>query len=169
MEMSSILLVDDEPNVLAALRRSLMEEDTFRVIVARDAPEALQVLRMQHVDVVITDHDMPGMTGLALLDRVRESHPSIVRMMLSGKADLRETNDAVNSQAIYRFVQKPWEDTELRLMIRLALHHRLDQQRVRELSRLVAGQAALFAEIVARHPDCHDLLDGYLNPAWDAR
>ena len=163
MHRHSILIVDDEPNILSALRRSLAQE--FDVRTAPGADAALEILAAEHVDAIITDHDMPGRTGAELLTIVRQRHPDVVRLMLSGKADLRMANDAVNDEMVYRFLVKPWEDSEVRLMIRLALRHREDQLRVKELSRLVADQAALFAKILEHHPDCQVLLERYLNDA----
>ena len=157
-----VLVVDDEPNVLNAIRRCLMEEEDFSISLARGPDEAWEVLSIEPVDVTISDHDMPKMTGLDFLESVRTKYPDTMRIMASGRADLKLALEAVNAETIYRFIAKPWEDTELRLMIRLALKHRDDQRRVRELSRIVATQASLFARIIERHPDCKDLVEQYL-------
>jgi DNA-binding NtrC family response regulator len=161
MTVNTILLVDDEPYVLAALRRCLMDED-YVVRTAIHPAQAFEILASEPIDVVISDHDMPGVLGLTFLSEVRDQYPDIVRMMLSGKADLKLANEAVNAEIIYRFLGKPWQEEELRLMIRLALRHRDDRFRVRELSRLVREQGELFARVVERHPDCAELIGGYL-------
>ena len=84
-----------------------------------------------------------------------------MRVMLSGKASLAMALEAVNADDLHRFLVKPWEEEELRVMIRTALRHREDQARVKELSRLLGRQAELFARIVHRHPDCGDLVERF--------
>jgi len=70
------------------------------------------------------------MTGLELLQRVRQEFPDTIRIMLTGHADTETVIDAVNNSEIYRFLTKPWNDDELKLVLRLAASH-LDSMRRR--------------------------------------
>ena len=96
-----ILVVDDEPDVLAVLEATL--EDAWEVHTARDGPEALQLLdELDAVDLVISDQRMPGMTGVDLLAVVAERAPETVRMVLTGYSDVAPIADAVNRGSVYR-------------------------------------------------------------------
>jgi diguanylate cyclase (GGDEF)-like protein/PAS domain S-box-containing protein len=112
----TLLLVDDEPNILAALRRQ-MRGAGCRVLTAPGGLEGLALLAGEEVDVIVSDQRMPGMTGVEFLRAVKESHPDTVRIVLSGFTELQSVTDAVNEGAIYKFLTKPWDDTQLRAHI----------------------------------------------------
>ncbi|HYD80177.1 MAG TPA: EAL domain-containing protein [Paucimonas sp.] len=112
-EEPTLLLVDDEENILNALRRSLRREG-YRILSAGSAREGFEILAQQRVDVIVSDQRMPEMNGTEFLSRVRELHPGTVRMVLSGYTDLESVTDAINRGAIYKFLTKPWEDDALR-------------------------------------------------------
>ena len=101
-----ILFVDDDPNLLAALSRSLRKLFTFDTAVG--GSEALQKLASSGpYAVVVADQTMPGMSGIELLEAVREAAPDTVRIMLTGNADQKSAVDAVNRGAVFRFLNKP--------------------------------------------------------------
>lgn len=119
----TILLVDDEPNVLSALRR-LLARDGYRILTADSGTRALELLATHPVKVIISDQRMPHMTGTDFLRRVKDLHPDTVRIVLSGYADQESVTRAINEGAIYRFLQKPWDDDRLREHVRDAfLYH----------------------------------------------
>ncbi|MGY0201042.1 EAL domain-containing protein [Leptothrix sp. BB-3] len=109
----TLLLVDDEPNILASLKR-LLRHDGYRIVTATSAAEGLQRLAEQPIDVIVSDQRMPGMTGVEFLHRARALYPSTVRLVLSGFTELQSIIDAVNEGAIYKFLTKPWDDQRLR-------------------------------------------------------
>jgi diguanylate cyclase (GGDEF)-like protein/PAS domain S-box-containing protein len=115
----TLLLVDDEPGVLHALERAFRREG-YRVLQASGAPQALELLAANDVQVVLSDQRMPHMDGTELLARARELYPHTVRMILSGYADLASIQQAINRGAIYKFLSKPWDDNELRAAVREA-------------------------------------------------
>ncbi|RLK50148.1 PAS domain S-box-containing protein/diguanylate cyclase (GGDEF)-like protein [Alkalispirillum mobile] len=121
----TVLLVDDEPNVLKALRRVLTPEG-YRILIAGSGEQALEVLALEQVEVLITDQRMPGMSGTELLSRVRRLYPDTLRIVLSGYAELESLTDAINQGAIYKYLTKPWEDDDLRALLREALRERVD-------------------------------------------
>lgn len=121
MDDYSILLVDDEQNILNSLRRLLLDEDC-RILTAPGGSEALAMLAGgERPAVIVSDQRMPGMEGSEFLARARELAPESVRIMLTGYADIGAAVDAVNRGGISRYVTKPWNDHELRLIIREAL------------------------------------------------
>jgi response regulator RpfG family c-di-GMP phosphodiesterase len=116
-----ILCVDDEPAILNALRRTLTR-DGYEVLKATSAVEALAILEREHgVDVVLSDQQMPGMTGIAMMEQVRRSFPDTVRLLVSAQCDIQAASDAINDGLISRFVLKPWRDDELETVLNLAL------------------------------------------------
>lgn len=131
----TIMIVDDEENVCRALRRTLKQEG-YNVIVANEPAHALELLKNTPVDMLIADHLMPNMTGLELLKIVRTRYPDCVRMMLTGHADMQTAIKAINHGEIYRFLTKPWDDTELKVIIHLAFE---DLDLERENRRILAA------------------------------
>jgi CheY-like chemotaxis protein len=117
-----LLLVDDEPNILTALRR-LLRREGYAILTAADGAEALELLAHEPVQVIVSDQRMPGMSGTELLRRVKQLYPRTVRIALSGYADLATVTDAVNHGAIYRYLSKPWDDEALKGEIREAFRH----------------------------------------------
>ncbi|WP_343586375.1 response regulator [Herbaspirillum sp.] len=108
-----LLLVDDEANILSALRR-LLRQDRYEIVTANSGDEALEVLKGSPVDVIITDQRMPGMTGVEFLRLAKDTYPDTVRIVLSGYTELQSVTDAVNEGAVYKFLTKPWDDEQLR-------------------------------------------------------
>ncbi|GAA4428734.1 HD domain-containing phosphohydrolase [Acidovorax lacteus] len=144
----TVLCVDDEPNILSALKRVLRAEDC-RVLQAGGGAEALSVLERETVDVVISDMRMPGMDGAALLAQVRERWPEVARILLTGYADMNATIAAINEGQIYRYIHKPWDETELRVTVRQAVERqRLERERA-ALQALTASQNEALRELNA--------------------
>jgi len=109
----TLLLVDDDEHVLAALRR-LLRRDGYRILSTTSPQEALELLAIHSVGVIVSDARMPEMPGTELLRRVKGLYPDIVRIMLSGYAELRSVTDAINEGSVYKFITKPWDDGLLR-------------------------------------------------------
>ena len=126
----TLLLVDDEENILAALRR-LLRAEGWLVLSATSAEQALQLMAQHDVDVILSDQRMPGMSGVELLRRTRQLYPETVRLVLSGFTELQSITDAINEGAIYKFLAKPWDDEQLRVHLRaaFALREMADQNR----------------------------------------
>ena len=146
-----ILVVDDEENVCKALRRTL-KRDGYEVTAVTSPALGLEELKKQVYDLVISDHLMPNMTGLEFLKIVHDRHPDAVRMMLTGHADIETAIAAINQGEIYRFLTKPWDDTELKVTLHLAFE-RLDLEREnRKLLATVRRQHDLIKSIEAEYP-----------------
>ncbi len=119
----AVLIVDDEPKIYHALRRALHREP-YDILYASGGEEALKLLGERQIDVIVADQNMPQMQGSVLLARVRQQHPDVVRMMLTGDARLETVMAAVNKGEIYRFFTKPCNEAELIISIRDALQMR---------------------------------------------
>lgn len=117
-----ILCVDDEPNILSALRRTLTSFG-YRVIAASSGQEGLKLLQKEPVQLVISDMRMPGMDGVSFLEYVSVRWPDTVRVLLTGYSSLESTIDAVNRGHVYCYIAKPWDDDDLKVTVSQALHH----------------------------------------------
>lgn len=151
-EKFTLLLVDDEPGVLRSLQRIFMDEN-YRILTAGDAVRALELLASNSVHLIISDHRMPGMTGAELLCQVKERWPQVIRIMLTGYADVQSIMGAVNEGAVFKFITKPWNDEDLRLTVSLGLQQYMlirENRRLRELTRSqqekIKNSAHLLAE-----------------------
>lgn len=115
---AKILCVDDEPNVLRALRRLFMDEEQYELLIAESGAAGLEILAQEEdIAVVMSDYRMPGMNGVEFLRQVHDSWPETMRIVLSGYADTASVVEAINVGHIYKFIPKPWNDDELRINI----------------------------------------------------
>jgi sigma-B regulation protein RsbU (phosphoserine phosphatase) len=136
-----VCIVDDDPLVIASLR-SFLELDTDFEVMAFESPvSALESLRRQPVDVVLTDFLMPGMNGLEFLHGVRQLYPDVPRIMLTGYADKDNAIRAINEVGLYQYVEKPWENEGLKLLLQNAVRSRTLQvqlsDKLAELDRAI--------------------------------
>jgi len=118
----TLLLVDDESNIVSALNR-LLRRDGYRILNATSAAEGMELLALNEVQVILSDQRMPEMSGTEFLGRVKEMYPETIRMVLSGYTELTSVTDAINRGAIYKFLTKPWDDDQLREHVREAFIH----------------------------------------------
>jgi DNA-binding NtrC family response regulator len=126
--MPRILIVDDEAHVVSALRR-LLKREGFAIEVALNGEEALAKLPGFEPDLVISDFRMKGMNGAELLEHILRQMPQAVRVLLSGYADLRSSNDPSLNGLISHFISKPWDDQHLINDVRALLERREPQPR----------------------------------------
>jgi response regulator RpfG family c-di-GMP phosphodiesterase len=102
-----ILVVDDEPEMLFSLRNLLRPE--FEVYTAGSGSEGIRILQEHVIHLVMTDQRMPEMTGVELLNRIKSEHPSAMRLIFTGHADIKAVIDAINQGNVFRYVTKPWD------------------------------------------------------------
>src|SRR5208283_4627431 len=117
----AILYVDDEEKSLTSFTRAY--GDDFRVFTATNAQDGFKLLE-QHADeigLLMTDQRMPAEKGVWLLERARHFRPRILRMLVTAYADMDAAIAAVNSGAIYRYINKPWDPAQLELTLRHGL------------------------------------------------
>jgi DNA-binding NtrC family response regulator len=119
---SKILFVDDEEIVLRAISRDLQGEP-YQVLVATSAEQAMRALSDHKIKVVVADQRMPRCSGLELLSRIRAEHPDVIRVILTGQADMATVIRAINEGHVYYFLTKPWERHELKSAVNRALAH----------------------------------------------
>jgi class 3 adenylate cyclase len=138
----AILYVDDEEQNLISFRATFRRD--YQVFTAQGGTEGLRIMREQPVQLIITDQRMPGMTGVQFLEKAATEYPDTIRMVLTGYSDMEAIIEVINSGRIFRYVQKPWDEQELRMTIENArqLHHlqRSNRRLVKDLQAKVEEQ-----------------------------
>ncbi len=135
----TLLLVDDEANILSSLKR-LFRPHGYRVLSAEGGPAGLALLEQEAVDLVISDMRMPDMSGAEFLGETRKRWPEMIRILLTGYADLASTIEAINSGQIHRYLSKPWDDAEVVAIVSQALERKALERENRRLASLVQRQ-----------------------------
>ena len=147
MKRYQLLLIDDEPANLQKLQRTFV--DQYNIHLAQNGEQALEILKEHDIDVVITDQRMPHMTGLEFLDAARDEHPDMVRIILTGYAEVGDLITAINASKVDKYITKPWVPDDLRLAVREALEKRaLRRENERLTAELKAANERLHAENV---------------------
>jgi len=134
----TLLIVDDEPANLQKLRRTFYAD--YRLLEASSGEEAYDLASRNDLDLVITDQKMPRLSGLKLLKKIIKIKPDVMRIILTGYTEVEDLIEAINEGHVYRYITKPWEPGELRVVVRQALEKlRLERENRRlteELRRL---------------------------------
>jgi CheY-like chemotaxis protein len=140
-----ILVVDDEEAILETMAFTF--EDDYEVLTSASPREALALLEREGpVAVVISDQRMPEMTGVEFLARVFALHPTTVRIILTGFADMDAIIRAINDGHVYAYITKPWEPDQLKQVVRRAVdHHALAVENERLVGDLRASNVFLEA------------------------
>jgi PAS domain S-box-containing protein len=151
----TLLLIDDDPDVLAALRRRFHK--AYNVLVAESGDAGISILKERAIDLIICDQRMPGTTGVQVLQHALQIQPDAVRILLTGYSDIESLTSCVNDAHIYRYLTKPWDPRELDLIVVRALEsyelkRQLDEARLvnarlyQSLERKVADRTQKLAE-----------------------
>lgn len=111
----SILYVDDEEHNLISFRATFRTD--YRIYTAINGKEGLDILRNHPVDLIITDQRMPDLTGIQFLEKTISEFPDAIRMILTGYSDISVIIDAINSGRVFRYITKPWDESELKMTI----------------------------------------------------
>ncbi|HZG26092.1 MAG TPA: response regulator [Chitinophagaceae bacterium] len=128
----NILYVDDEENNLVSFKAAFRLK--YNVMIAVSGDEALKILDKKPVEIIVTDQRMPNMTGIEFLEKVLETHPEPIRILLTGYSDMNAVIDAVNKGKIYHYLSKPWIEEEINMTIKRAYEMYQDKKQIRELN-----------------------------------
>lgn len=146
-----ILLVDDEQNILNSLSR-LLRQDDREIYAAGDANEAWDKLKsISGADLIISDNKLPAISGIDFLTKVKQSYPDTIRMLLTGYPDLESALKAINNGQLYRFITKPWENEDLKLIVRQGLEYYDILKDNRVLLNIAKQQADTLANVQKKY------------------
>ncbi len=163
---SVVLFVDDEANILSALKR-LFRPQGYVIHLADSGAAALAILEKEPVDLVVSDMRMPEMNGAQLLEQVRNRWPETVRILLTGYSEMSATVDAINKGGIYRYIAKPWEENDLAMTLRNALEgkrlvqekQRLEALTLKQNEELTQLNASLEEKVTQRTAELQKTMD----------
>jgi response regulator RpfG family c-di-GMP phosphodiesterase len=127
-----IVIVDDEEMVLTSLRSFLNLETEYDVETYTSPKQALESLDSKPLDLVISDYLMPEMNGIDFLLQVKRLHPFSTRVLLTGYADKENAIKAINEVGLYQYIEKPWDNEELKLIVENGLERRFLMERLQE-------------------------------------
>ena len=128
----SVLLVDDEDMVITSIRAFLRLETDYGIHGYTSPEEAVKLLETHPVDVVVTDYLMPRMNGIQLLAKAKALQPEAARVLLTGHADKQSAIQAINEIGLFQYLEKPWDNSQLLLVIQSAIERTLLLRQLRD-------------------------------------
>src|ERR1700722_2369640 len=130
----TVVVVDDESTVVASLKAFLELNAEFEVQTFTDPAESETFFQSHPVDVAVSDYRMPQMSGLELLERLKEIQPECSRVLLTSRADADSAIDAINQVSLFQYLEKPWDNEQLLLVVRSGIER---SRLLRDLSEKV--------------------------------
>lgn len=121
---ATIMIVDDEEMVLKSIENYLMLETDYNLLTFTNPNKALASEEVDNVDLVISDYLMPEMNGIEFLLKFKEVNPTATRVILTAYADKENTIKAINELGLYQYIEKPWDNEALKIVIRNGLERR---------------------------------------------
>lgn len=141
-ESPVILLVDDEEMIINSIKSFLAVETDYSVLTYTSPVKAIEDLetKIKNLDLVISDYLMPEMDGISFLAEVKKKFPLVPRILLTGYADKENAIKAINNVGLYQYIEKPWDNDDLRLIIRNGLEKTILlkqlEEKVREVEKV---------------------------------
>ena len=153
--MPNILIVEDEPKMLRLLELNLAEEG-YSIFLSGDAETGLKVLRQETIDLVLTDLKLPGLSGLGLLQEIKQLNASLPVVVMTAYGTVETAVEAMKAGAS-DYVLKPFSLEEIKLIVRkeLQVHHQIEENRS---LREALGKRYEFRNIVARSAAMQEVL-----------
>lgn len=155
-----LMIVDDEENVLNALQRVCRNQKQWEIETFNDPQQALKRAQTSSFDLFLSDYRMPQMNGVQFLTEAMQLQPDAMRLILSGHTDRSGLLSAINEAEIYRFIDKPWQDDELLVILHQALgyrdvllENRILANRIREQQKELDQRKLALEMYKAQHPD----------------
>lgn len=147
-----VAVIDDEPMVTQSIKNFLALETDYEVLVFNSPRDAITSLRNKPIDVVISDYLMPDLNGIEFLLQLKEIQPHATRILLTGYADKENAIKAINDVGLYQYIEKPWENEDLKLIIRNGIEKRMLLKRlaekVAELDKASADLKGVYADLL---------------------
>ena len=142
-----ILVVDDEEMVLVSIKSFLMLETEYEVITCNGPQQGIEVAKQRTIDLVISDYLMPEIDGISFLLQVKLLQPHTIRILLTGYADKENAIKAINDVGLYQYIEKPWQNADLALVIKNGLEKRFLIERLQQKIREVQAAQESLQEI----------------------
>jgi two-component system sensor histidine kinase/response regulator len=156
-EKFSILYVDDEESNLKGFKSIYFTE--YTIFTATSGQEAMEILSNNEIHIIITDQKMPGMTGVQFLSNTLNKYPDPIRIILTGYSDIEVLMKAINECGIFRYLTKPWNESEMNLTINQALNtYSLRKENNQLIEMLREANATLEEKVKIRTQKIEELI-----------
>ncbi len=143
-----VAVVDDEELVTRSIKSFLEMETDYQVLTYLSPREAIEDLSLNQPDLVIADFLMPDMNGLEFLAEIRNRYPDVPRVLLTGYADKENAIKGINDVGLFQYIQKPWDNDNLKLVIKNGLDNKNLEQtlkvKIREIDTILRQRDELF-------------------------
>lgn len=140
----TIIIVDDEEMVLTSLSSFLSLETEYNVKTFISVMEALDFVKNNEVDLVVSDYLMPEMDGITFLAQVKRFKPEVPRIILTGYADKENAIKAINEVGLFQYIEKPWDNDDLLIIFRNGLER---QQLMKKLQEKISEINIAYGEL----------------------
>ena len=131
----TIVIVDDEDMVLTSLNSFLSLETDYNVETFNSVQKALEYIKNNDIDLVVSDYLMPEMDGISFLAHVKKLKPDVPRIILTGYADKENAIKAINEVGLFQYIEKPWNNDDLLIVLRNGLER---QKLLKKLNEKIA-------------------------------
>lgn len=148
--VQTVIVVDDEDMVLTSIDSFLGLETEYNVLTFTSATDALEYVRLNDFDLVISDYLMPEMDGISFLAEVKKIKPEVPRVILTGYADKENAIKAINEVGLFQYIEKPWDNNDLLLTIRNGLEK---QQLIKKLQEKIGEINSAYGELDKLHKE----------------
>jgi DNA-binding NtrC family response regulator len=145
---TTIVIVDDEDMVLTSLSSFLNLETEYNVQSFNNPKKALDYVKDNDVDLVLSDYLMPEMDGISFLGEVRKLKPDVPRIILTGYADKENAIKAINEVGLFQYIEKPWDNDDLLIILRNGIERK---QLMKELQSKIAEINDAYGDLQSMH------------------
>lgn len=144
----TLLIIDDETPIRESLRR-LLRRAPYDLLFAASGDDALVMLADRSVDLILSDQNMPGLTGLQLFQKLRTQpqHEHTIRLLFTGQTDRRALEQAMADETLFHYVHKPWDPDDLLALLHVACRHLALMRENGRLLGLVRAQRKIIADL----------------------
>lgn len=147
----TVMIVDDEIDFLSSMQR-LLRKEPYALLTVDNGKAALERLSAADVSIVVSDHMMPDMNGLTLLQQIRARHPKIITIMLTALSEIELAMQAINEAGVYKFFLKPVEILDFKVTLRRALEYLDLIEERNDLREQVRARDVLLQRLEQQHP-----------------
>ena len=149
-DQKRMLIVDDEEMVLSSISSFLQLETSYEIVTFTSAEDALVFAKENEIGLVISDYLMPKMNGLEFLTKMKEIAPEVPRVILTGYADKENAIKAINDVGLFQYIEKPWDNDDILLIIRNGLER---QELMKKLNEKITQTNKAYGELQGLHKE----------------
>ena len=162
VEKYSILYVDDEETNLRVFKSNFRR--FYKVHTSANPVEAIEILKNENIQIVITDQRMPEMSGTEFLEKILPDHPDVIKIILTGFTDIEAIKDGINRCGIYKYITKPWNFEEMKAVLERAMESYLSVVETEEhIKDLEVSNEELERKVAERTKELHTINERLIN------